>query len=251
MRLARPLVVFDVESTGVDPVKDRIIEFGAITLRPDGARSPRWVSRFNPGIPIPAEATAVHGIKDEDVKDCPKFERFAKLILQAFQGKDIAGYNLWRLDLPMLDEELRRCGLKLDLTGVNVIDCFGIFSKREPRKLEDAVRKYCGREHEGAHGAGADAEATLDVLIGQAAMYEDLGKMGIGEIAEYSRVSENKVADLAGKLYLDKEGVLRYAFGKYRGDAVADRLDYASWMLGANFPGSTCDVLREFLSRCG
>jgi DNA polymerase-3 subunit epsilon len=188
----------------------------------------------------------VHGITDADVEMAPPFSAFAARILAAMTGKDIGGFNLWRLDLPMLDEELRRCGLKLDLTGVRVIDCYGIYAKKEPRKLENAVRRYCGREHEGAHGAGADAEATLDVLVGQMVVHEDLAKLPIDELAVYSRMSEFRPADIAGKLYWDNEGRLRFGFGKNQDQLVCDNLDYVGWMLRkGNFPGSTVEVLRK------
>jgi DNA polymerase III subunit epsilon len=246
MKLERALVVFDVETTGVDVCKDRIIELGVVTLRPDGTRSPRWNQRFNPGIPIPPEATEVHHITDADVASCPPFSDFAQRIFAGLSGKDLGVYNGWRLDLPILDEELRRCGLKLDLTGVRVIDCFGIFSKKDPRKLEDAVRKYCGREHEGAHGAGADAEATLDVLVGQMEAHEDLSGMSIDQVAEYSFNRDVRPADVGGKLYRDKEGKLRFGFGKNKDLLVNDCLDYVDWMLRkGQFPGSTIEVLRQ------
>ena len=149
--LTRPLASIDVETTGTDSETDRIIDFAVTVLHPDGSRT-RWECRFDPEMPIPPEATEVHGIKDSDVVGCPKFAVHAKRILAGLAGKDLIGYSLWRLDLPILDAEARRCGLKLDIANVRVIDCFAIFSKREPRALEDAVRKYCGREHEGKHG---------------------------------------------------------------------------------------------------
>lgn len=247
IHLLRPIASIDIESTGVDPVKDRIIEFAAAVLNPDGSRS-RWCQRFNPGVPIPAEATAIHGITDADVADLPPFADFARRIVRALSGKDIAGYNLRRFDLPILDEELRRAGLKLDLTGIEVIDCFGIFSKKEPRKLEDAVRRYCGREHVGAHGAGADADATLDVFAGQLEAYSDLGAT-VAEIAAFSRLSEKTEADIAGKLYRDPDGDVCYAFGKHKDAKVREFPGYAYWMLDREFPGSTREVLEAELAR--
>lgn len=247
MKLLRPLCFLDLESTGVDPVKDRIVELGVVVLHPDGQRT-QFCKRFNPGIPIPKEATEIHGITDAMVADCPPFATLARGILAGLQNKDIGTYNGRRLDLPLLDEELRRCRLKLDLTGVHVIDCFGIFSKKEPRKLEDAVRRYCGREHDGAHGAGADAEATLDVFLGQLAAHEDIAAMDLAGMASFSQISEQKYADLAGKLYFDAEGFICYAFGKRKDQRVKDEPGYADWMLNkADFPGSTCDVLRGIL----
>jgi DNA polymerase-3 subunit epsilon len=246
--LTRPIAFIDVESTGVDVVNDRIVEFGASILRPDGSRTP-WVQRFNPGIPIPAAATEVHGITDADVDTCPKFSDWATRLAAALAGKDLAGYNLRRMDLPMLDEEFRRCGMNLNLDGVRIIDCFGIFSKKEPRKLEDAVRRYCGREHDGAHGAGADAVATVDVFLGQMDAYPELGAMPLEEVAAYSLVGDVKYADIAAKLYFDADGDVCYAFGKYKDRKVIEEWGYAEWMLSRDFPGSTCDVLRAELDK--
>lgn len=250
MKLDRPLLCFDIETTGVDVCKDRIIELGVTILNPDMTVNPRgWSRRFNPEIPIPAAATEVHGITDEMVKDCPPFSTFAPALHQRLTGKDLAGYNLWRLDLPMLDEEFRRCGLKLDLTGVNVIDIQGIFFKKEPRSLADAVRRYCKREHEGAHGAGEDAAATLDVFLEQLVEYSDIPD-SIAGAAEFSRLSDNPFVDVAGKLYRDKEGFACFAFGKNKGLRVQEQLGYARWMLEkGQFPGSTLDAIREELDR--
>lgn len=242
----RPMLIIDVETTGTDPVKDRIVELGVICLYPN-AKQVRWTGRFNPGMPIPKEASDIHGITDADVAGSPAFSVAAPSLSRTFSGKDIAGYSLWRLDLPIVDEELRRCGFKLDLSAARVIDSFGIFSKKEPRKLADAVRKFCGREHDGAHGAMADAEATKDVLFAQLMAYEDLREMSLEELAAFSDVATNKRADLAGKLHSDSEGFLCFAFGKHRGERVRDRVDYAEWMLSKDFPGSTCECLRAEL----
>lgn len=243
MNLDRPLCFLDIESTGTDPVLDRIIELGVSIIKPGADERVRWESRFNPGIPIPPAATAVHCITDIDVADCQPFSERAAHIHKALQGKDLAGYNLWRFDLPILDEELRRCGYKLDLRGVRVVDCFGIFSKKEPRKLEDAVRRYCGRDPLAAHSASADAEDTAEVLLGQLATYPDLDAMNMDDLAAFSWMSDQKPADLAGKLYRDAEGHLRYAFGKWKDQRVLDQQSYACWMLSKDFPGSTKEVL--------
>lgn len=248
MKIDRPIAFIDIESTGVDPVKDRIIEFAAVVLYVDGTRS-RWSQGFNPGIPIPAAATEIHGFSDADVADCPPFADFVKKIAAGLRGKDIAGYNLRGMDLPMLDEELRRAGLKLELEGVRIIDAFGIFSKKVPRKLEDAVRRYCDREHDGAHGAAADAEATLDVLLGQLKAYPDLEAMKVDELAAYSQISEKRFADVAGKLYTDADGDVCYAFGKHKDQKVKAEPSYAEWMLSKDFPGSTRDVLTAVLDK--
>lgn len=247
LQLTRPLASIDLEATGTDPCEDRIVEFGVDILEPTGERR-TWAMRFNPGRPIHPEATAAHGITDEDVKDCPPFSDWAIRIWNGLDGKDLLGYNLQRFDLIMLDEEFRRCGLCLDLEGVRVIDCFSVFQKKEPRSLADAVRKYCGgREHEGAHGAQADSSAVVDVLAGQLAAYQDLGGMGIDALAEFCQ-DDRKYLDLARKIYLDPEGKARYAFGKHRDCLVTDHKDFARWMKWkGTFPRSTMEALDRLL----
>ena len=248
IELARPLASLDQECTSLDLENSRIIEIGISVLYPDGRRT-NWAQRFCPECPIPPESTAIHGITDADVANCPRFSEHASIIHHGLAGKDILGYNARRLDLPLLDQELRRCGLKLDLTGVQVIDAFGIFSKKESRTLADAVQKYCGRPHEGAHGAGADAAATLDVLAGELATYTDLNAMSIEELAKFSVLGDFEPADIAGKLYR-KGGQLYWAFGKYKDRPVLDDMGYVDWFLSKSFwPGSTKEVIQAEIDK--
>jgi DNA polymerase-3 subunit epsilon len=248
MKLRRALAVMDCESTGTDPMVDRIVSFAVTVLNPDGTRT-SWKCLVNPGCPIPAEATAVHGITDADVADCPPFSAFALKIWKGLNGKDLAGFNLRRFDVPLLDEELRRCGLCLDLRDALVIDCGAIFFKKNPRTLADAVRFYCGREPSGAHDASCDADDTLDVLLGQLSKHEDLEAMELSELAAYSNMADLDYADIAQKLYRSPEG-LRFAFGKNKDKRVLDEPSYVDWMINkASFPGSTVDALNEELSR--
>ena len=251
MKLDRPLLIIDLESTGVDPMQDRIVQLGVSVLHPDGTVNPRgWQRLINPTIPIPAAATAVHHITDEMVANELPFSAWAQKLYERFQGKDLAGFNLRRFDLPLLDEEFRRCGLRLETDGVRIVDVFGIFSKKNPRKLEDAVRIYCGREYTGEHGAGADTSETLDVLLGQIAKHEDLAGMNLDYLAALSLMAENPPADLAGKFWRDEEGDLRFSFGKNQGAKVRQQLGYARWMMEkGSFPGSTLDVLQAELER--
>jgi DNA polymerase-3 subunit epsilon len=235
-----------VEATGLDTVRDRIIEFGVSILNPNGEIT-QWMQQFNPGIPIPASATEIHGITDSEVRDAPSFAEHARGILSGLSGKDLGGYNLLAFDLPIIDEELRRCGLKLDITGVRVIDCCAIFKKKAPRTLEAAVKTYCGRDHEGAHGAGADARATLDVFLGQLKAHEDLDLMTLPELATFSQAEDVRYVDLACKLYRDADGDICYAFGKNKDRKVKSDYSYAEWMLRSEFPGSTKDALKEIL----
>jgi DNA polymerase-3 subunit epsilon len=249
MKLDRPIAFLDLESTGIDPATARIVDFAVVVLAVDGSRS-EWHQRFNPGMPIPPDATAVHGIADADVVNCPPFVKSAKGIQTDLRGKDLAGYNLRGFDLPLLDEELRRCGLKLDLDDTRVIDCCGIFRKKEPRKLEDAVRRYApffAGHH--PHDASSDVLATVEVFQGQLAAHPDLAAMTISDLAEYSRMSDRKEADLAGKLYIDADGDLCFGFGLHVNQKVKLHGDYADWMLRKDFPGSTLDCLRAELRR--
>lgn len=247
MKLTRAMVVLDVESTGVDPMVDRIVQFGAVRLEPDGT-SQTVSYLINPNRPIPNEASDIHGITDEVVRNELSFGDLAFQIITALTDADFCGYNLRRLDLPILDQELRRCGSKLPL-GTHIIDVYGIWAQMAPRTLSDAVRLFCGRDHGPAHDALADAQATLDVLHGQIAMFSALEGIGAGALAILSNMAERPPADLAGKLYRDGNGDLRYAFGKHRDTKVRDETGFAHWMLGKDFPGNTLDVLYAELKR--
>lgn len=253
LKLDRSLICLDVESTGVDSQTDRVIELGIVRLDPDGKRH-CWNQRFSPGFPIPPEATAVHGITDSDVAGMPTFESMAEKIHKGLQGRDIAGYSLRLLDLPIIDSEMRRANLKLDLTGVRVIDAAGIFFNKKPRDLSAAVEEFCGRSHSGAHGAAADASASLDVLFGELGRYDDLAAMTIDELAAYSRRGEFESADLAGKTHWDADHKLCYSFGKNKGQRVEDEPGFGQWLLrqrNPGFPASTCEIVAEELKRIG
>jgi DNA polymerase-3 subunit epsilon len=250
MTLTRPLAVFDLETTDPEASTCAIFEFGVTVIHPDGSRK-QWSKRFKPWKPITPGAEEVTGVTNAMVADCPPFSESAAFIHRSISGKDIAGYNVYGFDIVALDQELRRCALKLDLTGVHVIDAFGIFSNKEPRNLTAAVMKYCGRSHEDAHGAQADADATADVLLAQVAHYEDLRDMPLEDLAKFSRRGDKDYVDLAQKLYRDADGDLRYAFGKVRDVKVRDDIGFSNWMLRNNFPGHTCEVLRAEFERLG
>ena len=166
LELKRPLIVFDIESTGISPRKDRIIELAAVKVLPDGTEESRcWL--LNPTVHIPEETTAIHGIADEDVKDCPTFLEKAKEIFAFFEGCDLSGFNADRFDIPCLEEEFARSGMNFAAGRRKHVDVQRIYHRMEPRDLTAAVRFYCNRSHDGAHGAEADAKATLAVLKGQ------------------------------------------------------------------------------------
>src|SRR5687767_8682661 len=173
VRLRRPLVFLDLETTGTSPRTDRIVEIAALKLLPDGGRDLRW-RRVHPERPIPPEATLVHGISDADVADQPPFRRYAKGLLDFLADCDFAGYNLDSFDLPMLQEEFKRAGLAFTWRDRAVVDALSIFRLREPHDLGAAVRFYCGDAHPRPHAAKEDVLATMEVLKAQLARYPDL-----------------------------------------------------------------------------
>lgn len=259
MRLTRPLAVIDLEATDPDPATCSIFEYGVCLLMPDGTRK-QGSMRFKPWKPITPKAIEVTGVTNEMVADCPPFSDYAEKIWKSLQGKDLAGYNIRRFDAVALDEEIRRATsnrLKLDLTGVALVDLFGIYVRKNPRKLEDCVRAYCGEQAYQEfltvkHGAGPDSHWTLDALLGATKAHDDLSSLDIAALAEFSLREgdeDKRPVDLAGKLYRDKDGFVCYGFGKQKDRRVADDPGYAQWMLRSNFPGSTCDALREELER--
>ena len=249
LELERPLVFLDIEGTGKSATDDRIVELAVIRFEvdepwPRGVSAPH-LERFNPGIPIEAEATEVHGITDADVADCPSFADKAAKVLEVVGDADFAGYNLGQYDLPMLAAELGRCALELAWESRNVVDCQQIYFRNDPRTLEAAVRKYAGHELEGAHGAMADTVAVVDVLLGQLESHDEVPRT-MAELDEYCRRPE--WADRAGKIHRRDDGVLVFGFGKYVGQPLTGRRDYCSWMLGKDFPRETKAVIRAAIS---
>jgi DNA polymerase III subunit epsilon len=173
IRLERPLVVLDLETTGKKVQTDRIVEISLLKLLPDGTNQIK-TRRLNPGIPIPAEATAIHGITDADVANEYFFRQIARSLVAYLEGCDLCGYNIWIFDLRMVVNEFKRAEVPFSVEGRYIIDPCRIFHKREPRDLRTALRFFCGMEHEGAHGAAADVLAALLVLDSQVERYEDL-----------------------------------------------------------------------------
>ncbi|MFN2251768.1 MAG: exonuclease domain-containing protein [Anaerolineae bacterium] len=248
LTLQRPIIFFDLEATGTDPATDRIVELAAIKIWPDGRREEKC-RRFNPTIPIPPGATAVHGITDEDVKDEPEFERVARGdrgIRAFFEGCDLAGFNIIKYDVPLLAAEMERAGETLDLTRVSLVDAFRIFVEHEPRDLAGAVAFYLEREHDGAHGAAADAQAALEVLEAQLARYEDLGA------TPDSLDGRNPdFVDVQGKL-LWVDGQVTLDFGKHKGarleQLARDEPSYVDWMLEKGVAPDVAGMLRRALA---
>jgi len=248
--LDRPLAFFDLETTGVRIGRDRIVQIGIVRLLPGGDRE-RYQTLVRPGIPIPPEATEVHGITDADVADAPPLEEVAAEILGQLAGCDLGGFNCLRFDVPFLAEELHRVGTDWDHASLRVVDVQRIYHKMEPRDLSAALKFYTGREHEGAHDALADVEATADVLLAQLERYPHLLHGTVEFLGELSG-DRQRSPDAAGKLRFDDHGVVCLNFGKYKGWSLENigRNDpgYLQWLMTkAELPGSTLAVMRNAL----
>ncbi|MBQ2843662.1 MAG: 3'-5' exonuclease [Alistipes sp.] len=251
LNLKRPIVFFDLETTGVDTSKDRIVEISMIKVMPDGSKDVK-TRRVNPEMPIPAEATAVHGITDEDVKNEPTFRQLAKSLAQFIQGCDFGGFNSNRFDLPLLVEEFLRVGVDVDLKRRKFVDVQNIFHKKEQRTLVAAYKFYCDKDLTDAHSAAADTMATYEVLCAQLDRYDDL-ENDIDFLAEFSE--REKAVDYAGRIVYNEQGVEVFSFGKYRGQSVEEVFrrepSYYAWMMEGDFPLYTKKVITEIRMRAG
>ena len=250
MKLDRPLVVFDIESTGVNARQDRIIELAAIRVEPDGTETEKcWL--LNPGVPIPPETTAIHGITDDIVKDCPTFADAAAEIEAFFRDCDLSGFNADRFDIPCLEEEFARTGRNFASGDRRHVDVQRIYHKKEPRDLTAAVKFYCGRDHAGAHGAEADTRATLDVLKAQLAKYPDLPKT-TAEMDEYLVPRDPLNADRRGLLRWIN-GELCVNFGKKKGarlrDLFAHERNWLKWFVKGNFETDARMIVNDLLEK--
>ena len=243
LNLKNPIVFFDLETTGVNITSDRIVEISYLKVFPNGNEVSRTM-RINPEMHIPEQASEVHGIYDDDVKDCPTFKQVAKDVAHDFEGADIAGFNSNRFDVPLLAEEFLRAGVDLDMTRRKFIDVQVIFHKMEQRTLSAAVKFYCGKELEGAHSADADTRATYEVLQAQLDRYGEL-QNDIAWLSEFSSHTRN--VDFAGRIVYDDKGVEVFNFGKYKGIPVVEVLrrdpGYYSWIMQGDFSLNTKQVL--------
>lgn len=241
LKLKRPIVFFDLETTGTNITSDRIVEISVIKVYPDGREETR-TRRINPEMHIPEEASEIHKIYDKDVANEPRFKEIAKSLADFFTGCDIAGFNSNRFDIPMLDQEFQRVGIKFDFTRPRFVDVQTIYHKREPRTLSAAYRYYCGGDLEAAHSANADTRATLEVLKAQLDMYSDLPN-DIEQLSDYSSQSRN--VDLMGRLVYDDKRRPVINFGKYKGRLAEEVLKrdpgYYSWVMQGDFPQNTKD----------
>lgn len=242
LKLERPLVFFDLETTGTNPSTDRIVEISLIKVMPDG-REMEHSHRINPGIPIPASSTAIHHITDADVANEPKFSDIAAKLNKWLEGCDMAGYNSNKFDVPLLMEEFKRAGIPFDTSDRRFVDVQNIFYAMEPRTLVAAYRFYCGKDLEGAHSATCDTHATYEVLMSQLDRYEDLQN----DVEKLSKIGQKRTLDLAGRIAEDENGNPVFNFGKYKGQKVEDvfkrDIGYYSWMMQGEFPQNTKDVI--------
>ncbi|MCX4261415.1 MAG: 3'-5' exonuclease [Alistipes sp.] len=249
LKLKRPIVFFDLETTGVDTAHDRIVEISMIKIMPDGERIVK-TRKLNPEMHIPEAATAVHGITDEDVKDCPRFAQVAKSLAQFLTGCDFGGFNSNRFDMPVLVEEFLRAGVDVDFKRRRFVDVQNIFHKMEQRTLVAAYKFYCDKDLTDAHSAEADTLATYEVLKAQLDRYPEL-ENDIDALADFS--SRGETADYAGRIVYDDKGSEVFGFGKYKGRRVEDIFEqdpsYYTWMMNGDFPLYTKKVITEIRLR--
>ncbi|MBN2360415.1 MAG: 3'-5' exonuclease [Deltaproteobacteria bacterium] len=250
LKLTRPLAFIDLETTGANPFEDRIVEIAIVRLFPDGRRE-RFVSRVNPERSIPAAATRIHGIGDDDVRDQPKFAQLAPQVVQLLRGVDLGGFNVARFDLPLLFRELERARVKPPDEVRYVADAQVIFHRMEPRDLAAALRFYCGREHQGAHGALADAEAALDVLLAQIDRYAEGERRLPDRVEELDAISmrrDENFLDPDGKLVWDEDEAV-IGFGKHRGTSLRklreSAPEYLEWILRKDFSDEVKAIVRN------
>ncbi|MCM1516796.1 MAG: 3'-5' exonuclease [Paraprevotella sp.] len=244
LNLTKPIIFFDLETTGIDVATDRIVELSIVRIETNGNRQ-SMTMRLNPEKHIPAEASAVHDIFDADVKDCPTFKDKAEELKKIFDGCDLAGFNSNRFDIPVLAEEFIRAGVIIDLNSPRRVDVQNIYHKLERRTLTAAYKFYCNKDLENAHSALADTEATLEVLEAQLDHYPEELKNDIEFLADYS--SRDNFVDFAGRFAYNEKGEEIVNFGKHKGRLVKDVLrvepSYYNWMMQSDFTMNTKQVL--------
>ena len=243
LKLTKPICFFDLETTGTNLAKDRIVEIAILKVYPNGNKESRtWL--VNPEMEIPKEVIDIHGISNDKVANEPTFKELSKQIYDMIKGCDLGGYNSNRFDIPLLAEELLRADIDFDMKNMLAVDVQTIFHKKEQRTLAAAFKFYCGKDLIDAHSAAADTEATYEVLKSQLDKYEDL-ENDIKWLSQYS--ARKNFADFAGFISFNKKGEEIFSFGKYRGKLVTEVLEkepgYFGWLQNADFPLYTKKVL--------
>ncbi len=250
LNLKNPIIFFDLETTGINIIKDKIIEISYIKVYPNGLEEEKTI-RVNPGFHIPEESTQIHHITDEDVKDAPMFKDIAKTLSKVFEGCDIAGFNSNKFDIPLLIEEFLNAGIDIDFSKRKFIDVQTIFHKMEQRTLIAAYKFYCNKDLTEAHSANADTMATYEVLKAQLDRYPNL-ENDIEFLSKFS--SQNRNVDMAGRIIYNDKDVPVFNFGKYKGQPVIDvfkrDLGYYSWMMNGEFAQDTKRVITKIKLSC-
>jgi DNA polymerase-3 subunit epsilon len=249
LKLSKPIVFFDLETTGINIATDKIVEISILKVFPNGNKeSKTWL--VNPEMEIPKESSEIHGITNEKVVAEPTFKELAKKVNEMVAGCDLAGFNSNRFDIPLLAEELMRAGIDFDMKNRKAIDVQVIFHKKEQRTLGAGYQFYCGKELEGAHGAEADTNATYEILLAQLDKYPDL-ENSVAALSEFSTHGER--ADFAGFILMNDDKQEIFSFGKYKGRTVEEVFienpGYNNWIQNADFPLYTKKVLREIKER--
>ena len=257
LNIQRPIVFFDLETTGLDVARDHIVELCYIKLFPNGNRESK-VMRIKPvdalgmQIHIPEQTTAIHGITDDDVADCPTFKEVSEELAKVFSNCDLAGFNSNHFDIPLLIEEFLRVGINIELKDKSFVDVGVIFKKMEQRTLSAAYKFYCHKDLENAHSANADTEATLEVLEAQLDRYPDVLKNDVQSLAAISATKSS--VDFAARIILDENNVEIFNFGKYKGKSVVEvfRRDpgYYNWIMQGDFPLNTKQVVKKIKYSC-
>lgn len=251
LNLSNDLCVFDIESTGLDISKDRIVELSILKITPEG-KEESLTLRINPEMKISEESTSIHGIKQEDIKDCPTFKDVADQIANFIGSADLAGFNSNKFDIPMLAEEFIRVEHSFDMSERKFVDVQNIFHKMEQRTLIAAYQFYCDKDLTNAHSADADVKATFEVLKAQLERYKDL-ENNIDFLAEFSEQNKLKRVDFAGRLVKNNKGQVLYNFGKHKGKTVEEvhqkEAGYYGWMMNSDFPRYTKAVLKKEILR--
>lgn len=247
LNLNKSIAFFDLETTGLNISKDKIVEIAILKINPDQSEE-SFVERINPTINIPEESTAIHGISNEDVKDCATFQERAKAIKDFIGDSDLAGYNSNRFDIPFLLEELLNAKVDLEMDGRRYIDVQTIFHKMEQRTLEAAYKFYCDKDLTNAHAAEADTRATYEVLKSQLDRYEEV-ENDMDFLFEFTQIGKNRKIDFVGRLALSDEGEVMYNFGKHNGKTIEEVYQkepgYHRWIMDNDFPRITKQILKK------
>ena len=245
LNLDKPVIFFDLETTGTDINTDRVVQIAAIKIYPDGAREEKNLM-VNPTIPIPKEASDVHGITNDMVADLPIFDKYAVGIQSFFTDCHIGGYNSNRFDMPMLLQELRRSGLSLDLDGIALIDVMQIETKLNPRTLSAVYQRYTGKVLEDAHDALADVRATVEILENQLFSEELTNIVDCTDLDKFSQ-GDNVRVDVSGKLCM-VDGQVCWNFGKNKNRPILEDKGYLKWYLKQSVPVDTMDIINNLLN---